>query len=38
MKITYFLEERRIYRKVLGNNIQAEQMAVNACTSHGKTI
>lgn len=37
-KVTYFLEERRIYSEVLGHDIEAEEVAVDASPSHGKAI
>lgn len=38
MKVTYFLEERRVDSEVLGHDVQAEEVAVNARPSHGKAI
>lgn len=38
IKVTYFLEERRIYSEVLGHDIKAEEVAVDASPSHGKAI
>lgn len=38
MKVTYFLEERRIHSEVLGHDIEAEEVAVNAGPGHGKAI
>lgn len=38
IKVTYFLEERRIYSEVLGHDVEAEEVAVNASARHGKAI
>lgn len=38
IKVTYFLEERRIYSEVLGHDIEAEEVAVDAGPSHGEAV
>lgn len=34
----YFFEEGRLHPQVLGDHIEAEQMSVNAGSSHGHSI
>lgn len=38
VKATYFLEERRIYSQVLGDDIEAEEVAVDASPGHGEAV
>lgn len=36
--VLYFFKERRLHSQVLGDHIEAEQVSVNAGSSHGHSV